>query len=455
MLGVWIGKLVARILKLAGRNATSLPGKLALRLSPRLLHRLGQQLERCIVVTGTNGKTTTNRLLAAMLGKDMDIVSNREGANMEQGLVAALLQRTSWFGRLQCKTAVLEVDEATLPLVARDLPIRVAVVTNVFRDQLDRYGELDSTLQKLLKGLAQTQATLVLNGDDPLARHIGLHYAGHSLYYGLAANEAQPLARQQTRDGAFCLDCGHRLEYDGFFYGQLGIYHCPNCDFYRPQPEFEGVLAGRDLVLRQATLPEQRFSLPVRGLFNIYNALGAIAAARVCGLETRTIAAGLADFTAPVGRMQPYPTSPETILNLIKNPTGCDGVLQSISAEPGGKILLIAINDLAADGRDVSWLWDADFELVPEEMNAVHVVLSGFRGEDMALRLKYAGYPAQHMTVQPELDAAVDAALDQARALGLTVHVLVTYTALYPMAGILKGRSRIRVENPAVRPSVS
>ncbi|MCL6631558.1 MAG: MurT ligase domain-containing protein [Alicyclobacillus herbarius] len=456
MLGIWIGKLLEFLLRLAGRRATSFPGKFALRVSPGILMKLGRQLERCIVVTGTNGKTTTTQLLAAMMRQEGPIITNAEGANMQQGLAAALIKHADWRGRLRAKTAVLEIDEATLPLVASCFPIRVAAVTNVFRDQLDRYGELDSTMQKIISGLADTEAVLVLNGDDPLARHIGLGHPGRVLYFGLDERHLSPQTREQMRDGAFCLECGERLAYDGFFYGQLGVYRCPNCDFFRPHPDFLARVEGAALQLKQAGQPDVTLRLPVRGLFNVYNALCAVAAARVCGLGTEHIQRGLDAFRAPLGRMQVFSTRPEAILNLIKNPTGCDSVLQAICQDAQPKVVCIAINDLAADGRDVSWLWDADFEWLAESGQAVHIVTTGLRAEDMALRLKYAGYPTVQMHVQPNLNLAVDMSLALAEEHGpVPVYVLSTYTALYPMAECLERKVNAYAHETAYRTSVS
>ena len=456
MLALWIGKTAELLLRLAGRRATSLPGKIALRFSPRLLWKLGRKLERCIVITGTNGKTTTSALISGIIGKHEPVISNEEGANMEQGLASALIHHVNWFGKLKCKTAVLEIDEATLPMVIDAFPAQIAVVTNVFRDQLDRYGELDTTVDKILTGLKKSEATVLLNGDDPLARHIGLHSGRPVFYFGMSRENVRDSDRTQIRDGAFCLECGAALEYDGFFYGQLGLYRCPQCDFLRPHPDFMGSFSGDSLELMQGDLPKVSFQLPVRGVFNVYNALSAIAAARVYGLNQVQIQSGLMEFHSPLGRMQVYATQPSAILNLIKNPTGCDSVLQAISAEPGEKVLCVAINDLAADGRDVSWLWDADFELVPDSGNFRRCIATGLRAEDMAIRLKYAGYPVDDIDVVPNLEAGIHAAFSASTELGgLPVFVVTTYTALYPAAEILRRRQATDDENPQYRASVS
>ncbi|MCL6636681.1 MAG: MurT ligase domain-containing protein [Alicyclobacillus sp.] len=455
MLGVWLGKLMAWLLRLTGRRATSLPGQLALRLTPRLLSQLGGQLRRCVIVTGTNGKTTTANLLAHMMEQAGPLVHNREGANLPQGLVTALLQYTSWLGRLRVSTALFEVDEATLPAVAACLPVKVAAVTNVFRDQLDRYGELDGALGKLLTGLRQTQAVLVLNADDPLAHFLGLRCGRPVVAYGMSRSCVQTHSHQQVRDGAFCLECGTRLTYDGFFYGQLGLYRCPACGFLRPHPDVLGVWQGDALEVEEAQLPRVRYHLPVRGLYNVYNALCAIACARVLGLNAEQIAAGLAQFQAPLGRMQAFTTRPPSVLHLVKNPAGCDSVLAAVQAEPGRKVVCAAIHDLAADGRDVSWLWDADFEQLASDPSVVSCVATGLRAEDMAVRWKYAGVARERIACHPDLAEGLALAFAAAAQQGATVHCLATYTALAPLADLLQRREQADASQPAYRPSVS
>lgn len=455
MLGIWIGKIVAFILRLRGHNATSLPGKLALRVSPNLIKKLGGQLERCIVVTGTNGKTTSTSFLSGMMSQDETIITNAQGANLAQGIATALLLGSTAFGRIRAKTAVLEIDEATFPLIAGSLPIEVTIVTNVFRDQLDRYGELDTTLQKIMEGIRQTNCNLLLNGDDPLARHIGLHTSNKVYYFGMSPNNSVLQNRSQMRDGAFCLECGSELKYEQFIYGQLGYYHCPNCDFVRPNPDFLGSYADGCLTIH-GNSDNVTFTLPTRGLFNVYNALSAICAARIVGIPDESIHKGIDQFHAPTGRMQMFQTSPPTILNLIKNPTGCDSVLQAICIDPSPKIICIAINDLAADGRDVSWLWDADFELIAESQNIESCITSGFRAEDMALRLKYAGYPLSRIDVNPDIESAIDKALEIGILHGnIPVYVMTTYTMLHTTADYLHGKVAYDVKTIENRASVS
>ncbi|MBX5436074.1 MAG: DUF1727 domain-containing protein [Alicyclobacillaceae bacterium] len=465
MLAIWIGKLALWTLRLLGRKGTSLPGQLALRLNPRILEALGRQLTSCIVVTGTNGKTTTTALLAAVLRVRGPVVVNTDGANLQQGLVSALLVHTDWFGRLRTKTALFEVDEATLPRVAAVLPIRWVVVTNLFRDQLDRYGELDLALAKIRDGLQQTDAGLVWNADDPLVCRLGAETRRQGkpqVSFGLHPDHLQPPWRDLVRDGAFCLACGNRLQYDGFFYGQLGVYRCCHCGFARPDPDVVGRLESASLIVQSRHWPspaahgnrlaadpagagtfadQASIALPVRGLYNAYNALAAISLLAELGFQPDEIQAGWASFQPPLGRMQVFATRPTSVLNLVKNPAGCDSVLRAILAEPGDKVLCVAINDQAADGRDVSWLWDADFELVADLGGVARCVTTGMRAEDMALRLKYAGYPPGHIECVPDLAAGVAQALAAGWSLGgLSVYVLATYTALHPVAQLLAER---------------
>lgn len=453
---IWAGKLATLLLRMRGKDATSFPGKVALRFSPRLLSWFGRRIERVIVVTGTNGKTTTTSLLAAMMSEEEPVITNHKGANLAQGIVTAFVQHATWRGKLRAKTAVLEIDEATFPTVARALPVALVMITNIFRDQLDRYGELDTTVEKLFEAVRKTDACLVLNGDDPISRHLGLRSSRKTFYYGMARDTIRADARKQMRDGQFCLQCGHELRYDGFWYGQLGLYSCPNCDFSRPHPEFIGTYLGPTMTLSESGLPDITLNMPVEGLYNAYNVLAASAGARVIGLWQEPIQRGLSNYVSPDGRMQRFDLDVPVKLNLIKNPTGCDSVVQAVTSDPAQKIIVIAINDLAADGKDVSWLWDADFEMFTEDTGVIRVITSGLRAYDMALRLKYAGLQSGVIDVMEDMGKALEQAVTMAVPLGVPVYVLTTYTLLHSTVHTLSTKVGTHdATNVAYRTSVS
>lgn len=457
MLAIWLGKLVTLLLRMRGMDATSFPGKVALRLSPNILAWFGRRIGRVIVVTGTNGKTTTTSLLASMVQCEEPVLTNHKGANLAQGIVTAFIQNATWTGKLRAKTAVLEVDEATFPHVASALPIVITVVTNVFRDQLDRYGELDTTVEKLFEAIRKTESCLVLNADDPISRHLGLRASRKTFYYGMHRDSSHSSARKQMRDGQFCLRCGHELNYDAFWYGQLGMYRCSHCDFSRPHPEFIGFYRGVSMTFAEENVPEITLQMPVQGLYNAYNVLAATSTARVLGLWAGPIHEGLAAYTAPDGRMQTFDVRGVPVtLNLIKNPTGCDSVVQAVVSDVREKWIVIGINDLAADGKDVSWLWDADFEMFAESEGQNRYIVAGYRADDMALRLKYAGIEANAITVERDMDIAMDDAVTSAQVRNVPVYILCTYTLLHKSVNTLTGRANEDDStNIAYRASVS
>ncbi|UOF90478.1 MurT ligase domain-containing protein [Fodinisporobacter ferrooxydans] len=436
ILGIWAGKLTQLLLRLLKRRGTSLPGLVALKVAPHLLRTLGKQLESCILVTGTNGKTTTVSLLREILRHDPEHIwiSNAEGANMTQGITACFLQACNVFGRLKAKHAVLEVDEATMPQVVPYLPVTHVVITNVFRDQLDRYGEVDGTIQKLIQALQDASVHLIANGDDPLVHYVAMQTNCRTSYYAMEAHSRILKQHQQIRDGAFCLYCGHELEYEYFHYGQMGLYRCPHCDFAAPVPMFRGMPQQEGLEIRT---DEQEFLLRthIRGLYNKYNVLAAASAALLQEIGAEGIQKGISAYQPMQGRMQIFTGTPLRILNLIKNPTGCNSVLQTIDEDPGRKTVCVAINDYDADGRDVSWLWDSDFETYAPGLQAKRFICSGTRAGDMAVRLKYAGIDPALITVEPNLKSAHDLAIQDTN---LPAYFMTTYTALFPMQQIIE-----------------
>ncbi len=435
LFALWVGRSVGRILRLIGRRGTSLPGFLATRLSPDLLFHLLSQLQTCIIVTGTNGKTTTNALLYSILSSsESPWITNKDGANLVQGLLAALLPHVTSGGKLQIQKAVLEVDEATLPRIVDHFHPTMIIVTNVVRDQLDRYGEVDHALAMLRRGISYPGIQLIVNADDPLAASLGI---GRELTYFYGMDEC-PIDRQErneVKDGAFCLLCGREIEYTRTIYGQFGHYACPSGDFIRPVPEYAGILEKGipelTVVRRKSGVEAERFRVkaPVLGLYNYYNLLAAVTVAQILGVSPYKIENALTNYEAPLGRMQVYSGRTKRILALIKNPTGANSILRTIETDELVKIICFAINDGDADGRDVSWLWDIDIESFLDQANCTQYYCAGHRALDMALRLAYAGVERERIVVLDTLSDIVTVT-DEGQA---PVYILSTYTALYPL----------------------
>ena len=437
--GLWLGRATKFALRISGRSGTSLPGLVAGKLAPHLLQDLMTQLTDCVMVTGTNGKTTTTALLYAFLSEDTKWLTNRGGANLHQGLLATMLGASTLSGKLLVKKAVLEVDEATLPKITAFFHPTAILVTNVLRDQLDRYGEVDQTLRLLSEGTSYPGTALVTNGDDPLAMSLGIHRSELTYYYGFTHSPEVTTTRADVRDGAFCLLCGQELVYDYFIYGQVGSYHCPNGHFQRPVPDFGGQydgITGQLLVEEFKSRPNPVFAIqsPVRGIFNQYNLLAAISIARVLGISPSKIQKGIVNYEAPTGRFQVFQGTPSRILALVKNPTGANSVLRAIEEDENDKVVCFIINDDDADGRDVSWLWDINIEEFFPRSVCKSWICAGTRSLDMALRLAYAGVDRNSIKVVEKLSQLVDATSVNVH----TVYLLSTYTALYPLNEILR-----------------
>jgi len=429
----------------SGRGGgTTLPGRLLLRLQPDALHRLGAKLSRgTTVVSATNGKTTTAGMIAAALEADgRHAVHNRAGSNMTWGVATALLEQRGDEG-------LFEVDEAWLPRVSEQLDPGVMVLGNLFRDQLDRYGEMETLAEEWAKTVAERagRTRFVLNADDPAIADLGRAADGGQrdgvTYFGIEDNSQALPELQHAFDAKHCRRCDHPYVYERAFVGHLGHYSCSNCGAQRPEPavaataiELRGMEGSR--VTLRTPAGEMQIELPLPGLYNIYNALAAVTAALELGISPQRIASALAGMRAAFGRVETIKVAgtPLSIL-LIKNPAGANEVLRTLRLEAAGEglDLWIALNDRIADGRDVSWIWDADFELLEGAVR--RVVCSGTRAAEMAVRLKYAGWPTEAI----EVDAGIESSLD--RALGASpgrLFALPTYTALLELRKLLADR---------------
>lgn len=451
-LALWMGKIINILMRIMGKKGTTFPGFIARKICPDIIRYLASSFpEGTLIITGTNGKTTTNNLLASILktaGKRAAF--NKEGANMLPGIAGALLQDTSFAGRTKADLLLLEVDEATVPRLCEQVTPRIAVITNFFRDQLDRYGELDTTVQLVKKSLPPS-TELILNADDPLVAQIG---SGRSsvYYYGANSLPSSRIDSTETREGRYCSHCGHELSYELFHYGQLGIYNCPRCGFKRPEPYIEAY------EVRQedggiAFLVDRDYRIPLQGCYNLYNALAAFCAADRLGVDRADIQQGLIDFVSDAGRMEQF-TFPDCTLTLtlIKNPTGFNQVINTLVGMGSSIRLLIAINDLAADGRDISWLWDVDFEILASQEDKIsQLVCSGLRAEDMALRLKYAGFQEDRIVVEHSLEKAVQLLENYKPLEDEAIFILPTYTVLFPLRKILVGKRICEKQSRVVR----
>ena len=442
--------LAARAVGAASRasgrgGGTTLPGRMLLRLAPDAIARLGAGLDRTTIVSATNGKTTTAGMIAAILAADgRRAVHNRAGSNMTWGVATALLEQDGSEG-------LFEVDEAWLPRVTQQLEPSLIVLGNLFRDQLDRYGEMEALADDWARAVASRagRSGLVLNADDPLIADLGRDSDERPregvVYFGVDdASQALP-ELQHAFDAKHCRRCGHPYAYERAFVGHLGHYSCPNCGARRPRPEVAATaieLHGMDGSTSTVRTPagEIRLELPLPGLYNVYNALAAIAAGLRLGVASERITSSLGDVRAAFGRVETIAVADKRVsILLIKNPAGANEVLRTLRLEAAdgkdGLDLWIGLNDRIADGRDISWVWDADFELLAGAVR--RVVCAGTRAPEMALRLKYAGWPQEAIAVVPEVEGSLD---DAVAAAPERLFALPTYTALLELRKLLAAR---------------
>jgi UDP-N-acetylmuramyl tripeptide synthase len=418
-------------------GGTNLPGRVARRIAPEVLRHQAARLPGGVVlVSGTNGKTTTSRMLAAILSQaGRPALHNRAGANLITGLTATTLDLGIW-GAPPFQHAIFEVDEAHLPAAIRETRPRVVLLLNLFRDQLDRYGEVDTLANKWRAALAElpATATVVLNADDPAVADLANGLKANVRFYGLEDTRHGNDALRHAADSIFCRRCGTPYEYNPAYYGHIGRYRCPNCGHARPTPdvalsqlELDGT-RGSTLRLSVAEDGGSRaveIALPLPGLYNALNATAAAAAAAALDVPLAMVRGALGSFSAAFGRIERFTSAERPVLMaLIKNPIGASETVRMLTTDAAEPLnLLVAINDKIADGTDVSWLWDADFEALVGRIRTV--VVSGTRAGDMAVRLKYAGVDPALITVQPELAAAFDATVAQG-ARGAHVSLVAT-----------------------------
>lgn len=399
-----ISKLAYLILKLLNRPATSFAGYLALKICPDFLKYSKKYIKKKFInVTGTNGKTTTSGLLAHLLG--YSVLHNLKGANMLTGIANVFALNIKPLKRFDY--AVIETDEAYLTKVYDYVKGDCLLVTNLFRDQLDRYGELDYTAKIIKEAISKNpDLKLILNSDDPIVASFG--HLNNATYYGFEEIEyhTRYVEESNAPSEAFNCPCGEPLKYTKRFYAQQGHYFCEKCGYKRHECDYKGkVKIFDDYFEITLTHNEETCSFKVNlvGLYNAYNALAAITAAMENGITSEQIQTELATYHSIFGRTETrIINGHKTLIQLIKNPAGASEVLKTVDLNSN---IIIAINDDYADGRDVSWLWDSDFEQLKDAQKLV--VTSGLRAYDMAVRLKYAGIPQEKIMVEPDLKKAI------------------------------------------------
>ena len=439
-----LARAAAGLSRLAGAGGgTTLPGKLLWKLDPGAVDRLAARLpEGAALVSATNGKTTTSAMAARILAPAFRLAHNRSGANLVSGVASALLAAR------EAQLGLFEVDEAALPEVARRLRPRAVCLGNLFRDQLDRYGELELLAQRWRAAASDLPggAVLVANGDDPQVGDLASGRPG-AVAFGLDDPRHASPELQHAADSKWCIRCGTPYAYSAAYIGHLGDYRCPACGHARPPLDIVArsiELNGLESVSFELVTPEgsRRVELAVPGLYNVYNALAAAGLTRALGIGLDEVVAGLQGFSAAFGRFERIAVGDRALLVLlIKNPAGANEVVRTLVAGGAPKLLLAALNDEIADGRDVSWIWDVDFE--PLLGSLERLVATGERAAELALRFKYAGLPAAAIEVVPSLEEALDRGLELTAA-GAELVALPTYTAMLSLREIVAGRGFVK-----------
>lgn len=430
---IYAAKLTGYLCQKTGRQGVTLAGEIAQKIYPPILNELaGEIREKIFVVCGTNGKTTTNNMLCAALeAEGKKVICNHTGSNMMNGVISAFVLGAKMNGHLDADIACIEADEASTKYIFPQIHPDYMLLTNLFRDQLDRYGEIDITMNILESMIrSEPKMTVIVNADDALSAYLAMDSGNPYISYGIS----KPVIKAETneiREGRFCKKCGAKMQYAFYHYSQLGDYHCPACGFQRPLPDYdaEDVKVGDQISFR---VKNKKIIANYKGFYNVYNILAAYAGVRATGSEAENFNQMLKRFSPENGRNEQFRIKGSSIiLNLAKNPAGFNQNITAVMQDPAPKDVIIAINDNAQDGIDISWLWDVDFDRLGEE-NIHSITVSGIRCQDMRLRLKYVDIPA---ILEMDVEKAIRDRIEDGVG---NLYVLVNYTALFSTRTILK-----------------
>ena len=435
-MAIWLGKMVFLAGKITKRQTSSAPGELALKICPTLISDMNKRVAKKIIVTcGTNGKTTTNNVICSALeAKGYKVMCNRIGANMLSGAVTAYIESATLSGKINADYACLEIDEAYARIIFKQIKPDVMVITNLFRDQLDRYGELEGTVKLINDAIDMADGvTLVLNADDPVCAQFGKKENVKALYYGVSEKVLED--EDGAKEGRFCPVCGSALSYNYHHYSQLGDFFCPDCDYKRPEPDYviNNVKLG---VPMSFAINGEEYTVNYKGFYNILNLSAVYTALCAAGESVENFDRLLSGYKPPSGRMQEFSLKKPVVLSLSKNPAGFNQAITTVNADSRKKDVILAINDGAGDGRDISWIWDVNFQKLRNE-NTNTLSVTGIRRYDTALRFKYDDTEVDVLT--DSMKDAITKALDTDSEI---IYVMVNYTAMYSTEAILKELER-------------
>ena len=430
-LSILIGKLTRFGLISAGKTATALPGNIALKIEPKLLKIVDQRCKKKIIVTGTNGKTTTNNLITHIIkNSDKTVLSNLRGANMPQGIASSFVENT----KEEYDWGIFEVDEGSFEEILEYISPDYILVTNFFRDQLDRYGEIENTVSMVYETIKPLDTTLILNADDPLVSQFK-ELNKNNIFYGVKKNKFSSKEEKvvETRN---CPSCNSYIDYNYFNYGQLGEYYCKKCGFKNPDYNYyiENINYKNNRYCFDITVKREKefkdICFEYEGIYNIYNCCAAFTFCSEIGIEPSQIIEQMENFDYKLGRMEEIKFQDKTIkITLVKNPIGLTEVVKSISHDKRKKSILFILNDNPADGKDISWIWDAGLGSFRNIKNLKSIYFSGKRAEDMALRIKYTDNPLEAIKIDDDIPNAINKIIREDNV--EIVYLLPTYTAVF------------------------
>jgi UDP-N-acetylmuramyl tripeptide synthase len=440
LLSILISKFIITISKFLFHGGTNFPGKVALKLDKNILRTIASNYD-VILVTGTNGKTTTTSMIYSIIKQsNIHVITNNTGANMYTGIIACFILNFSFKKSTEKKIAVIEVDEANVKFITEYISPKIITITNLFRDQLDRYGEVYTTLKKILEGVSKSpNATLVLNGDESLLGELNLE--NPIVYFGFATKINENKIVDLNADAKFCKVCKAPYEYNFITYNHLGDFYCSKCGYKRPKLNYS-IDKVIDLNTNGSSIHinGNPYYINQPGTYNIYNALCAFSVAKTLGLEDSTIEQSLRTVASSFGRQETLNIEGKEIkIVLVKNPAGYDEAVNTINLDTRKINLCLMLNDNYADGKDVSWIWDVNFERLTS-LDINKIMISGIRLYDMAIRLKVAGFKSDSFVLCNDEE---DLLKEIKACNGEIVYILATYTAMITLRKFLHTKGYI------------